>query len=63
LRGAENYKQQALDSIDTKLMPPNCRGIPIESTPLKKINKCRGITHKQKMIKDIFNKNDKLEGI
>jgi len=64
LRGAENFlEHRALESIDTKLVPPTCRGIPIESKPLKMINKCRGILHKQKMIIDIFNKNDKLGGI
>uniref|UniRef100_A0A2H8TXZ9 Zinc finger and BTB domain-containing protein 6 n=1 Tax=Melanaphis sacchari TaxID=742174 RepID=A0A2H8TXZ9_9HEMI len=73
--GAENIlEQQALESIEPTLVPPTCRGIPIESTPLKINNKPRGMSkspksatksssiqaHKQKMLIDVFNKNDKL---
>ncbi|XP_026811622.1 uncharacterized protein LOC113552843 isoform X4 [Rhopalosiphum maidis] len=75
LGGAENIlEQQALESIEPTLVPPTCRGIPIDSTPLKMNNKSRGMSkspksatksssiqpHKQKTLIDVFNKNDKL---
>jgi len=66
-------KQQALESIEPTLVPPTCRGIPIESTPLKTYtNKSHGIakrpksatqSRKQKTFIDVFNKNDKLGAI
>eukprot|EP00102_Acyrthosiphon_pisum_P022313 XP_016659523.1 PREDICTED: uncharacterized protein LOC100573806 [Acyrthosiphon pisum] len=74
LGGTDNMlKQQALESIEPTLVPPTCRGIPIESTPLKKYtNKSGGIAnssksatkstpiqpHKQKSLKDVFNNNE-----
>lgn len=75
LGGTENtLEQQALESIEPTLVPPTCRGIPIESTPLKTYSKSRGMSkspksatksspiqpHKQKTLIDVFNKNDKL---
>jgi len=78
LGGTENMlEQQALESIEPTLVPPTCRGIPIESTPLKTSNKYRGNAkspksanksspiqpHKQKTLIDVFNKNDKLGAI
>ncbi|CAI6364719.1 unnamed protein product [Macrosiphum euphorbiae] len=78
LYGTENMlEQQALESIEPTLVPPTCRGIPIESTPLKTSNKSRGMAkspksatksspiqpHKQKTLIDVFNKNDKLGAI
>ncbi|KAL4143321.1 hypothetical protein QTP88_005667 [Uroleucon formosanum] len=78
LGGTDNMlEQQALESIEPSLVPPTCRGIPIESTPLKTYNKSRGMakspksstksspiqSNKQKTLIDVFNKNDKLGAI
>ncbi|CAH1712108.1 unnamed protein product [Aphis gossypii] len=78
LKGAENFlEQQALESIEPTLVPPTCRGIPVESSPLKMNNKFRGTSkspksatksssfqpHKQKTLINSFNKNDKLGAI
>lgn len=67
-------EQQALESIDTTLVPPACRGIPLEPTDDKTIyNKSRGIItkspktqtksspiSKQTMLIDNFSVNDSL---
>jgi len=61
-------QHQALESIEPTLVPPSCRGIPVESTPLKTNSKSYGVSknpksttisspiqsHKQTMLKDIF---------
>lgn len=72
-KAANNLEQQALESIEP-LMLPTCRGIPIESNVLSKVNnKFRGISKspksakkspvqagKQKMLKDDFREDDSL---
>lgn len=66
-------EQQALESIDTTLVPPACRGIPLEPADDKINNKSRGIItkspktqaksspiRKQTVLIDNFSVNDSL---
>lgn len=67
-------EQQALESIEPSLVPPTCRGIPIESIPVNKAsNKSTAFKspkkstkssplqlHKQKTLVDNFSKDDSL---
>lgn len=70
----ENIQEhRALESIDATLVPPTCRGIAIESTPLKSYKKSRDVpkcrkstksypihSQKQKNFEDILNKDVNL---
>lgn len=71
---ANMLEQQALESIQPSLVPPTCRGIPIESIPTNKVsNKSTSKSpkktaknssplqvHKQKTLIDNFNIDDSL---
>ncbi|XP_025411013.1 uncharacterized protein LOC112683957 isoform X4 [Sipha flava] len=71
---ANMLEQQALESIEPSLVPPTCRGIPIESMPTNKAsnkstskspkktakNSSPHQVHKQKTLVDDFNKDDSL---
>lgn len=71
-------EQQALESIEPTIVPPTCRGIPIDSIPtVKNCNKSRGVTkspkaaaknspnqaRKQLILPDTFSKDDNLGAI
>lgn len=68
-------EQQALESIEPTLMPPTCRGIPVESISISKsYNKSRGVSkspkktaknspvqvRKQNILIDNFKEDDSL---
>lgn len=65
---------QALESIEPAIMPPTCRGIPVEPIAINKTpSKSRGLlksplkisrqsiqSHKQKLISNMFSKDDSM---